>query len=321
MNVRRGFTLIEILIGISLAMLLIGTATTAFVQMRTMASRVEARMALNRRAETLYLQLDQRLSVAQQHCAFVVDGRSADVEGTVKPVLRLLFMRASEDQNNWNWSAQNWDGDCTDLYWELWEYRPDEQRLYQATSPMYWDFRAPNGMIAGLGDLKEQKFRNSPSPRRRLAAPDWIASLEDNQLFPRLPRTAPVSTSLVAVDDRGDWGVLRHELRVACEGVKDLTWEVLSNDGTVRTYNAGMSGAPLVADGVWMDGRSVDSSGRQPGQAGWTWTSTELPARPRLVRLRLTLQRATAADNSTKPGSQLEQTYSFSFQLPATSGN
>ncbi len=319
---RHAFTLIEILIGIGLGMILLGIATSAFMQMRTMSQRVEARMALNRRAETIYLQLTQRLSVAQQHCAFVVDPRPADINGTTTPALRLLFMRAKEDQNDWNWSVQSWDGDTTDLYWELWEYRPAEKRLYQASTPPYWNFKAKDGTIPAIAaDLKGKQFRNAPRPRRTLASPDWMGSLEDNQLFPQLPRTVPISTSLASIDDRGDWGMLRQELRLVCDGVKDLGWEVLGNDGTVRTFASGSPASPWVADGAWIDGRSTDAGNRQPGQAGWTFAGTELPGRPRLVRLRLTLERPLSSDSSGSKSATIEQTYSFSFQLPATSGN
>lgn len=320
---RLAFTLVEILIGISLGMILLGMATTAFVQMRAMAQRVEARISLNGRAETIYLQLDQRLSVAQQHGAFVIDPRQASIGGTTVPALRLLFLRAKEDQNDWDWTMQSWDGDTTDLYWELWEFRPDEHRLYQASTPPYWDFKAPNGPIAALGaDLKGKSFRNAPRPRRTLADPDWMSSLEDNQLFPKLPRTTPISASLVATDDRGDWGVLQNELRLVCDGVKDLAWEAVANDGTVRTFTPGSPANPWVVAGVWMDGRSSDGANRQPGQAGWTYAGTELPSRPRLLRLRMTLQRPLRSDatGSATSGAVIEQTYSFSFQLPAISG-
>jgi hypothetical protein len=321
-RLRNAFTLIEILIGILLSLILLGVSTSAFIQMRTMAQRVEARLALNSRAETIFIQLNQRLSVAQQHAAFVIDPRPASIGGSNQPALRLLFLRAKEDQNDWNWSIQGWDSDTTDLYWDLWEYRPDERRLYQSHSRPYWDFRAPNDNIAGLGaNLKGKSFRNSPRPRRTLANPDWLSTMEDNQLFPMLPRTTPLSTSLVSSEDRGDWGILQEDLHLVCDGVKDLAWEAVSNDGTVRNFTAGTPATPWIANGVWMDGRSTDASNRQPGQSGWAYASTELPSRPRLLRLRLTLQRALSTDGPTTSGNTIDRTYSFSFQLPAISGN
>lgn len=306
---RRGFTLIELLLAVAVGVVLLATATTAFMQVRGMVQRRNAVLALHRDAAVIHAQFDRRLSAAAQHAVFVADARSVPRDG---PTLRLLFLRGKQQANDWERNANSqfqkdqWLTENTDLLWELWEYRPEEQALHIATSRRDRSFiaSAPPAMLG-------QRFAAMPQPRGDLAGPDWWSALDANQRFPADAAANP--------DDLGDWGDLRRQLRPALAGVRAMDVEVLQHgggrtalaaawDGSAASASTPVGASPLIIPGLPVDGAAADAAGRLPGAAGWDWTTTRAAQRPRLLRLRLTLVDAATG---------IDQVFSFSLPLPA----
>lgn len=325
MNHRRGFTLIEILVSVSLSLILVGAAVTAFVQLRKMTQRVTVRMDLITRAETLFNQFNPRLTTVLQHAAFIIDTQPTSPAGAAIPTLRLVYMRGKESQNDWE-QTENTFKDNSDTYWEMWEYRPDERRLYQANSRRAWTFKvdlAPGNpappVLAPPVNLWGFEFINFPKARRTVNPAAWWSTLDDNQLFPSMPRatppavprSTPVCPPIVSANDHGDWGMLWRDLTPVGEGLTDLSLQVVSQDGTIRTFAAGAPATTWVAEGAWMDGRILDAGGRSADTAGFVYGTTCLAQRPVLLRMRFTL-----AD----PSSGISQIFTFSFQLPSVTG-
>lgn len=338
---RRGFTLIELLVSTSLSLLLAATAAGSFVQLRSMQQRRELVLTMHQRSETLHLQLVARLSQLSHHAVFVADARSVVRGGGTRPTLRLLWLRGKDDVNDGDSGVINpangytatWRTENTDQLWELWEYRPEERTILAATSRTQRSFTvdaANAAMVNGTQDLRGQAFAIMPQSRRRLAGPEWWRALDDNQLFPDLAAAAPVASdrcrpSFAHADDRGDWGALLADLRPMATGVADLTVQIECQDGTARTWQAGIDGwgaaavprsttsgtDPWIATGLRHDGALVDGAGLRPSAAGWNWSSTAAAQRPRLVRLRWVL---------TDQRSAISQTFTHAVLLPGPAG-
>ncbi len=96
MSCRRsacGFTLIELMVSMAIAMALASLAVVAFVQIRSVVRRAEARMALYDSAQAIYVRMNQSFGALMQHCAFIGQSDSTGV--------RLIFMRGKEDAFDW----------------------------------------------------------------------------------------------------------------------------------------------------------------------------------------------------------------------------
>lgn len=288
-----GFTLIEILVSVGLSMVVLSAATAAVMQMRTMARRVTARMDLVARAETLSSQFSPRIASLMQHAALVIDARPITIGTRTTPGLRIAYMRGKEQQNDFQ-PGGTWFDANADAYWELWEWRQDEGRIYQACTPRSWSFTAAAWPAAAPASQANVPFMNFPRPRRTLPDPDWTSGMDDNQLYPIVPRAPAPGGSLVHSDDLGDWGMLMRQQLPVADGVTALAVQVVSGDGTVRDFIAGSPAVPWVVEGAWMDGRVA------------------VRVRPILLRLRMTL-----ADQ----GTGVEQVYSFTFRPPSLAGN
>ncbi len=332
MSRARAFTLIELLVSVGICTALAAAAATAFVQIRTMVQRRDVLLGMHRSAETLHQQLTQRLSQTMQQGAFVVDASNVVRGGVSQPTVRLLYLRGKEQVNDWGvhfaggtFSSGAWFRENTDLYWELWEYRPEEQALYSACSSRQRSFTITAAFGAPGANLTGQAFSILPRPRRTLASPAWWVTLDDNRLFPNA--TTP-SLSDAHPDDIGDWTELQRGLRPVVTGLSEFAIAVeaqrpaaaaisgdplfrASWDLATRTASSTGSSAALVLGGIRQDGQVPDLVGRKPDTTGWVWADSAAARRPRLLRLRW-----THADAQTG----IRQTFSHSFVMPGTTG-
>lgn len=327
---RSAFTLIELLLAVSLAMLLVTITISATVQVRKTLERNTVRLAMHQRSGLLADQLTQRFTAMEQHGALVVEWSNAGTAGNPDPRLRLLMLRGVFDQNDWNYSAYGdypaWPAPIsTDLVWELWEWRATNHALYAATSPLLARTikgRKADGSNLVLGGVSygNQLFLALPQPRRTLGA-QWKADLNDDILFPATPTDLEHSISLIP-GDTGDWSDLSNRLvpmlmgtaSEAQDPLKPQTWDGVSDfalqlhlrNGTVEEFSAGSAYRTLIIPGVRVDGRpsSTDGSGAQllPDAL-----NAGAGRRPDLLRLRWTLR-------DRKTGVQIP--FSFSFPLP-----
>ena len=327
---RTAFTLIELLLAVSIALVLVAVAVSAMLQIRTTTERTVVRLALHQRAGLLADQLSQRFAALQQHGALVVEWIDVGTAGKPDQRLRLLFLRGVFDQNDWNYSAYGdypaWPSPTsTDLVWELWEWRASNHALYAATSPLV--ARMARGRKADGSNLVingvsygNQWFINLPQPRRTLSA-QWRADLNDNVLFPATPTDLEHSASQI-VGDTGDWSDLRDHLvpllqgtstdaqdpadPASWDGVSDFGLQLRQRNGTVQEFTSASAARTLIIPGVRVDGRP------SPGEGGGAQNLADATAaaaglRPDLIRLRWTLR-------ERKTGLQVP--FSFSFPLP-----
>jgi type II secretory pathway pseudopilin PulG len=327
---RTAFTLIELLLAVSLAMLLVTITVSATLQIRKTLDRNVVRLAMHQRSGLLADQLTQRLSALQQQGALVVEWSNTGTAGTPDPRLRLLFLRGVFDQNDWNYSAYGdypaWPAPTSsDLVWELWEWRTTNHALYAANSQMVArTFRGKkadgSNLVLNGVNYGNQQFLGLPQPRRTLSA-QWQANLNDNILFPATPTDLEHSISLIP-GDTGDWSDLRDRLTPMLMGTSSeaqdplnpQTWDGVSDfglqlhlrNGTVEEFTATSPYRTLIIPGVCVDGRSAttDGSGTQVLADAVTAGAGR---RPDLLRLRWTLR-------DRKTGIQIP--FSFSFPLP-----
>lgn len=302
---RRGFSLVELLISTGIAMTLASVATTAFIALSKTVARAEARLAMHTSAQRLHSYLNRTFASVQQTCAFVATSMS----GTD---VRLVFMRAKE--HNWDFEVpSNFQLLVSpDLVWEELVWRrstrtllrgassPSDQRTFVAGS-----FVVPTGI-----DYSGKTFYAVPQPRRTLNALDPLTgssnSLNDNMAFPDTA-TPPISRAN-AMRDVGDFTDLERNLSPLLEHVTDLAFEIVSHDGSVLAVNDSTAlTPPRVFPGVWLDGRMASSLTGAPTYAG-----SAIAGRPRTIRMRFTLD---------DPKTRVTSTFSFSFALPGLSAD
>jgi prepilin-type N-terminal cleavage/methylation domain-containing protein len=330
MSRQRAFTLIELLISVGISAALAAAAATSFVQIRAMVQRRDVLLGMHRSSEVLHQQLAQRLSQVMQQGAFVVDASAVVRSGSAKPTVRMLYLRGKESTNDWavnfpSGTDGEWFRENTDLYWELWEYRPEEQALYSACSSRQRSFTISAAFGAPGASLTGQAFSILPRPRRSLADPAWWVTLDDNRLF---PNAATPSVSDAHADDIGDWTELQRKLRPVVSGLSEFSVAIEAHrpaaattagdplysarwDPVSKTASSAGSAAPLILEGIRQDGQVADASGRSPDTVGWTWADTAAAKRPRIVRLRWTHYDGQSG---------ISQTFSHSFVLPGSTG-
>lgn len=308
---RHAFTLVELLVSTSLAMVLATIATTSFFQFSRMVGRAEMRQAMYSTAQHFAASADRSLSSLQQSCAvaMVSDGAGR---------LQFAFMRSKYQGYDFQPPSDTNGGNAvmkvnTDLTWELWDYDQATGILRTASNTPAVvgnnpgrEFRSGSFSPAGVNH-NNQTFINLAKPRRTLDPVDpfraFPGGLDDNLYFPN-SATPPVSLASPS-DDLGDYSDLLLNLRPMIKGITDLSMEVVLHDGTIQVWDPAVA-STRIYDGVWLDGRL------SPGLDGVeTWAGSAVSQRPRLLRIRYTVfERRTKAT----------ATFSFSFALPGMSG-
>lgn len=334
-----GFTLVELLISVAIAMVMVAVATSAMMQMRKTVDRTTARLAMHQRAGLLADQFAKNLATVQQTCALVVEWTDDGAPGSPDRRLRLLYMRGIFDQNDWEYHAYGdfpaWPTPTsTDLVWELWEWRERTRSLHTASSPFVARILpgiAPGGgslVLGGLDYGNSRRFLQLPQPRRTLSA-SWKADLNGNLLFPTSPGDLANTTSRLA-NDWGDWMYLRDHLVPVLQGVhsedqdnaKPETWdgvidfgiELRRHNGTRVSVDTSSAYGAVIIPGVRVDGRPAigeDVPGDPAGNQSLLDSAAFGPgARPDLIRVHWTMRDRRA---------DLRIPFSFSFPLPGFS--
>lgn len=315
---RAAFTLIELMVSTVLAMILLGLSITAFYNFRKMVARSEARLAMHASAQTTYTYLQRTLASVQQSCAFVATRVQGNAALTPDPgEIRLLFMRAKEQISSYREVANEDKYIRNDLTWELWVWKRGDRTLSIAnnsngdTSVPGRNFVSGAFTPAGV-NFNGKRFYTTPQPRRTLdAANPFTAAaggLDDNILFPGVSGTSMANAAF----DVGDYTDLTRNLSVVLDNVSDLAFDIVTMDGTSYLINDASAAAPVVLNGVWLDGRLGPALTSIPAYA-----TSDAAKRPRLLRMRLTL----ADPRYRRESVPLTAAFSFSFALPGLSGD
>lgn len=322
----RGFTLIEVLISTVIAMSMAALVVSAFIQTRSLITRIQAQLAMHAAVQAVHARLDRMFTSTMQTCALVVTttARTTDAAGNVTAGdVRLILMRGKEDTEDWR-SSGSVAGIRfkTDLVWDEWLWQESTGTLKAATSSpvrtveitsLYSPGSGPNLQITDWW----QSIKNLPQPRRYLDPAKPTLHLDDNIYFPRAPVAGEVAmVSAANPSDVGDFTDLQRNLRPVLQQVTAgpksadpaFVIQLVSHDGVVTTIDDSVT-STHVFQGAWLDGRLAS-----PLTAPQVFTSTVDPSqrsdaakRPKLIRLRFTMwdQRA-----------KVTQTFSFSFSLP-----
>jgi hypothetical protein len=274
-----GLTLIEILISSVLVAIVLSTATTAFVQMRTLTRRIESRQRLHNSARILYERMTWEMSCLMQGSAFFVVNRAAaaGAPGSVE----LVFLRGKLDNLDFTLDS-NYGGfaNClTDQLWTRWYWDGSRKQVALSANAPARGFTADKDWKAGTYNYKDRSFRNLPTPQRVIIGGSPADTLDAD------------AYGTGATGDIGDYRDLLDRAVPITVNCSDFTVEVVAQDGGTYTTSAAADSSYL-ANGQFVDGRG----------------GPDLARRPRLVRLRFTL---------AEPGTGISETFSFSFQPPA----
>ena len=303
-----GFTLVELLVSIALAMLLFGAAWTMFAQIQRLVKRTQARLQLHSSAKGIYESMRRDVSALQQDCAFWLRSPGAGGAGTID----LLFMTAVADDQGYRLGGKDNAGDSfiegtTDLVWERWTWTGTaDHRLLVARNDTNRSYArrisgdpAPVNTATGTAYsiLGYYKYGTSYSPQpRRYTAGDDPTLLDDN----RWSFTERPGMNL------GDWSDLDRRLAPMHERVTACTMEVVlaGNDGAgspVVKHADGAGALDFCAWGVRLDGMTTEAL------SDGVTARDEIAQRPAILRLSFTLEdRATG----------VTQDFAFSFALP-----
>jgi prepilin-type N-terminal cleavage/methylation domain-containing protein len=310
------FTLLELMVSITIASLMATLAMTAFLQVRSLVNRAESRIAMHAAAQTIYAALHRSFSSAAPGCAMVL----SSTQVTTDPVtgkatggdVTLVFMHAKEDTNDWEWGG----GSVTvpievqsDLLWEQWRWQAATQTLSSGTSNPCRQFSVPRP------NYHVQPMDALPQPRRALNATDAATlrlALDDNLYFPSTTASgsAPAFTfSTASSGDVGDYEELQANAMPALTQVSAFAVQVLTHDGTVIPAPQGVVDGSATTftqfKGVWQDGRLTDVL-----TAPQVYAGSAAALRPETIRVRFTLTDARVG---------LSTTFSYSFALPGAS--
>jgi prepilin-type N-terminal cleavage/methylation domain-containing protein len=295
---RRAFTLIEVMMAVTIAVVIVALATSVVFQIRKMSDRASARMAMARRSALVHSQLMQRVAAAAPSQAMVLEWKGGR--------LRLLFMRGLVDVNDWDLSQDEGNNDTnldfgfwptfsSDQVWELWEWSRDEHVLRSASSRTMRRFTLTGQSIGGI-TYGNHYFAALPQPRRTLQATTWRDELNSNLLFPDY--SSATSDRLAGrrgmVDgDVGDWTDLSDRLvpvlsgdssdrQVAADpttwdGVVDFALRVESVDGSIHQLSQDDVDTTIVIQGSRCDGvttgiTDVTAPGSRPALLKLCWT-------------------------------------------------
>lgn len=279
-TVRRALTLVEILVATTLVVAMLGAATAGFLQMRSLARRVEALQGLHRSARTVHERLAWEIACLMPGAACFASSRAvtAGSPGTVE----LVFMRGKQDDVDFTLDSQfGASADTlTDQLWTRWSYSTADRQLQLAANrPARWWSMTANWVSGGY-NFYDKKFRNLPTLQRAAAGTAQATLDADAYGSPDL-------------NDLGDYADLDENTAALAADCTAFALEIVCHDGSVHGFSEA-STATWSADGQFVDGRG----------------GATVAARPRLIRTRFTL---------LDPATGVSESFSFSFLPPALS--
>ncbi|MBN8524174.1 MAG: prepilin-type N-terminal cleavage/methylation domain-containing protein [Planctomycetes bacterium] len=316
MNDRRGFTLIEILVAVTLSMLMVTVAWNLFSQTQRVARRAQARLQLHAAAKSVYESLRRELIAMQQHCGLWLESKTSP-QG-----VELVFMTAAMDEAGYQMKGTWGNVAVTDLVWSRWRWDGATRRLLCArnVTSRSWPFNTSIDGVPANPSATTETLRNDiqsvrfwPQPRR-FTPGDALSGLDDN----RWQLTTAGGAAVGAGRNLGDWSDLQQRLSPACLGVESFKIELVlagrdAGSGNTRTRSAdGTFDDMFCAHGIRMDGVSSANVTDAPATvaAAIAGFPAEIGERPAVLRLAFTLY-DQAAD--------VRIPFSFSIALPGPS--
>jgi Tfp pilus assembly protein PilE len=308
---RPGFTMVEVLVAVSLSMLMVSVAWTLFSQTQRVAKRTQARLQLHASAKTIYESLRRDLLAMQQSCAFWLVSQATPTS------IDLVFMTAAMDEAGYQMKG-GWSNVAVgDLAWVRWHWNGTRHRLESArnmTSRTWPIDQAADGIPANPAAPAEVLANDIPSARfwpqpRRYTAGDVLqgaAGLDGN----RWQLSTAGGAAVGAGRNLGDWTDLQQRLGPVCSGVQSCTIELVqagkTAGGAVRTVHAdGSADLNFCAHGIRMDG--VASRFVTDAPAAITGFPDEIGERPAVLRISFVLVDAPTG---------ISLPFSFSIALP-----
>ncbi len=314
MGIRRprpGFTMVEVLVAVSLSMLMVSVAWTLFSQTQRVAKRTQARLQLHASAKTIYESLRRDLLAMQQSCALWLESKASPTS------IDLVFMTAPMDEAGYQMKGQWSNVAVADLVWTRWRWDGVRHRLESArnmTSRTWPIDQASDGIPsnpaapAEVLDSGISSARFWPQPRRFTAgdAVSGTAGLDGNRWQLATAGGAAVGSGR----NLGDWSDLEQRLGPVCTGVQSCTIELVQAGktaaGAVRTVHAdGSADLSFCSHGIRMDG--VASRNVSDAPAAITGFADEIGERPAVLRISFVLVDAPTG---------ISLPFSFSIALP-----
>jgi type II secretory pathway pseudopilin PulG len=330
---ETGFTLVEVIISVALAMLLTTMAMVAFFNIRRLVARAETRLTMHASAQTLYTAMFRSFNSLQQTCAFVVSSsaNTAAAGATPNDQLTVVFMRGKEDTQDFQYNTNSYAGQGykslmnSDLLWEKWTWKASTNTLYRATNSVVRTFKGQSGFSFNGVSYVNATFDNVPQPRRVLDTTtlrSWQLTLNDNQLFPNATTGTDMfkqldnlsdtwvynRNSLASPYDLGDYQDLEFNMMPVLTQVTAFSIQVVPHDNlnpdtfTVDGVPGATPSVTHVLNGVWLDGRMASALATSP-----SYYTSDLAKRPRIIRIRFTLT------STVKP--TFSQDFSFSYLI------
>ncbi len=281
-------TLIELLIATSLIALLVTVATTAFVQMRGLARRIEMRQQLHNSARLVFERLSWELSSLMQGSAIFATSSAAPSPGSVE----LVFLRGKFDNLDFMTGAQYGAeaNSLTDLVWSRWHWDGADANLTLAASSADRTWFADANWTLGTKNYRGAYFRNLPTPQRVVQGGSAATTLNLN------------SYGSGSTDDIGDYQNLLNNAVPIAANCSAFALEVVCQDGSSHPITSAAN-ASYTSNGLFVDGRG----------------GSDLSGRPRLIRIRFTLTEPRNKLDGSLPDSRelIAEDFSFSFLVPA----
>ena len=278
MNKRTymGFSLVEILVSISIMAFLLTVGTQAFVQVRTFTKRMQAKQTMHNSARVIFEQLRNNVSSLEQSAAMYLVSHNGS--GLEPKGIELVFLRGKLDHLDFTRKENfgDYSVGVTDLVWSRWSWDAATKAFKTSASSPNRMFQLGTSWTNGGIDYKNQYFANLPCPRR-------VAGIGPAVLNENAYGTGDLR-------DIGDYQDLLNNAVPLATTCTNLRIELVLHDGTTVNVD-GSSNVVYAYDGVL-----VDAS-----------LSPALSKRPRLVRMLIELTDTT---------SHLVETFSFTVQAP-----
>lgn len=297
-SLRKAFTLLELLMSMTLTVIVVTVATTMFIQMLTMAQRLQALQTLDATAKTTYEKLAGEVTVIHPCAALWLRSKrnTKDVE--------FVFMRSKYNRLDYIDSKTGGnDIGYTDMVWSRWHWNASTEILEVSSSRTcrwttvsnsqsrdYW--KIPGG--SKMGNTLST-FVSVPQLQR-----DTGTAADPNSPVDILNQNSWLTGEPTDIGDYRDLELNAVPLLYHCT---DLTIELANLDGAVKTAD-GSTDLAWAVPGSYVDGQD----------------QTNLLDRPSLVRLRFTLAAQTnnaLAFSRTDPNANVSRIYSFSCSTPS----
>lgn len=325
---RRGFTLIEVMIAITMAVALSSLAVVGFNQMRQVARRNQAMTDLAAEAAYIHHRLEQDLALCQQTSQMRFE-RIPSIAAAGQPAWAVRVMFLGELPTRF---PNNGLDAPTDLYadypgplvWLGWEWRPPTARSVNGLGSFaigrssqkqraqvrtiggkdYTFYQVPDARRSRKRHPDDNDYRLLPNAAAALSAAGTSRGLVTGDYTDLFGEDGNGNGTLDSGEDANENGVLNlGQLAPLSLRMKELHLSWVDFGGSTTTLTAADGIAPIGSDAWWTgDQRVVDGlyrDGRIPG-------TSLLSQRPGLLRVRFIL-----AD----PATRIERTFTFSFSL------